>query len=277
MKARFPKFDFSQVKAHWAPNPEFSQNFNSASLIPAYVEPYLLKVMKRAQKQLNPANARLLEEVDIFCKQEMQHCKHHINYNKAIRSQGYEGLKPFEDAIQADYDRFLNSKSLRFNLAYCEGFEAMSASACEAWFEDYDDLLDGADLMTADMWRWHLAEEFEHRTVCSDVYNELCGLNPAARYFYRLYGYFYALKHLGAFQSATSAYLLRTDRAEMTPAELQESLTRQKALKKRLLKSALPAMLKVLSPFYDPAKRRSPRGHEAFLEQFETRREALAA
>jgi predicted metal-dependent hydrolase len=277
MKVRFPKFDFSKVKAHWAPHLEFSQTFNSASLIPAYVEPYLLKVMKRAQGHLNPANTRLLEEVDIFCKQEMQHCKHHLAYNKALRAQGYEGLKPFEEAIQADYDRFLKTKSLRFNLAYCEGFESMSASACEAWFEDYDDLLLDADLMTADLWRWHLAEEFEHRTVCSDVYNELCGLNPVSRYFYRIYGYIYALKHLGAFQAATTAYLLGTDRARMTPAELAESVARQKALKKRIMKSVFPAMLKVLSPFYDPAKRRTPRGQDAFLENFETRREALAA
>lgn len=49
------------------------------------------------------------------------------------------------------------------------------------------------------MWRWHLAEEFEHRTVCSDVYYELSGLNPVAAYFYRVYGYFYAIAHLGRF------------------------------------------------------------------------------
>jgi len=98
MKARFPKFDFSQVKAHWAPHLEFSQNFNSASLIPAYVEPFLLKVMKIAQGKIDPGNARLHNELDIFCKQEMQHCKQHLAFNRAIRAQGYEGLKPFEDA-----------------------------------------------------------------------------------------------------------------------------------------------------------------------------------
>src|SRR3546814_2860818 len=96
--------------------------------------------------------------------------------NKVLRAQGYEGLKPLEDKIQAEYDDWLRTRSLRFNLAYCEGFESMSASACEAWFEDFGDFLDGADPVVADMWRWHLAEEFEHRTVCSDVYTELSGL-----------------------------------------------------------------------------------------------------
>lgn len=49
------------------------------------------------------------------------------------------------------------------------------------------------------MWRWHLAEEFEHRTVCSDVYHQLSGMNPVFTYFYRLYGYIFALIHLGGF------------------------------------------------------------------------------
>lgn len=276
MKVRFPKFDFSQIKAHWAPNKEFAQGFNASSLIPAYVEPYLLKVMKMAQTKVDPSNTRLLEDIDIFCKQEMQHMKHHLAFNKVLRAQGYEGLKPLEDKIQAEYDDWLKTRSLRFNLAYCEGFESMSASACEAWFEDFGDFLDGADPVVADMWRWHLAEEFEHRTVCSDVYTALSGLDPVSRYFYRIYGYIYALVHLGKFSKAATAYLLATDRETMTQEEVEASIARHKEVGRRIKKSALPMLIKVLSPFYDPAKRRDPRGQKEFLEAFEQRRQALA-
>lgn len=277
VKVRFPKFDFSQIRAHWAPNKEFAQSFNASSLIPAYVEPYLLKVMKMAQTKIDPSNTRLIGEIDIFCKQEMQHMKHHIAYNKVLRAQGYEGLKPLEDKIQADYDDWLKNKSLRFNLAYCEGFESMSASACEAWFEHYGDLLENADPVVSDMWRWHLAEEFEHRTVCWDVYHELSGLNPVSRYFYRIYGYIYAIKHLGTFGKAATAYLLAKDRETMTPQEVEASIERHKAVGQRIRKSALPMLLKVFSPFYEPAKRRDPIGQREFLEEFELRRQALAA
>src|SRR3546814_7755941 len=75
------------------------------------------------------------------------------------------------------------------------------------------------------MWRWHLAEEFEHRTVCFDVYEELSGLNPVSRYFYRLYGYFYAIIHLGRFQSMVAKKLIEHDRATMTPEERSEEHT----------------------------------------------------
>lgn len=277
MKVRFPKFDFSQIRAHWAPNVEFAQGFNAASLVPAYVEPYLLKVMKIAQTKIDPNKTKLIEELDIFCKQEMQHCKQHLIFNKVLREQGYEGLKPFEDKIRDDYERFLKTKSLRFNLAYCEGFESMSASACEAWFEDYDDFLQGADPVAVDLWRWHLAEEFEHRTVCSDVYHELSGLNPVSEYFYRVYGYFYALVHLGKFTKAASAYLMEKDRAGMSPEALQASMERQKVIKQRVMKRMKPMMRQILSPFYDPAKRREPRGHREYLASFEERRQALVA
>jgi len=277
MHARFPKFDFTRVRAHWAREPEFAQKCNAASLIPAYVEPYLLKVMKIAQSKIDPGKTQLLEDLDVFCKQEMQHCKHHLAFNKVLRDQGYPGLKAFEDKLRTDYEHFLKTRSLRFNLAYCEGFESMSASGCEAWFEDYNDLLDGADPVVADLWRWHLAEEFEHRSVCSDVYHELSGLHPVSRYFYRIYGYFYALVHLGKFIGAVSAYLHERDREGMTPEELQASLDRQKAIKKITTRRILPMMLKILSPFYDPAKRREPRGHREYLAEFEERRQALTA
>src|SRR3546814_431794 len=139
MKARFPKFDFSNIRAHWTPNKEFAQRANAASLIPAYIEPYLLKVMVKAKPLIDPSKTRLIEELDIFIKQEMQHCKQHINFNKRLHELGYGFLKPIEKEYEAGYKRFLDKTSLRFNLAYCEGFESLSATACELYLEDYNE------------------------------------------------------------------------------------------------------------------------------------------
>ncbi len=272
MKARFPTFDFTNVRPHWARNPEFAQRVNAASLIPAYVEPYLVKVMRKARKQIDQKNLQLLEKLDIFVKQEMQHCKHHISFNNHLRACGYPEIAKLEAAIQADYDHFLENKSLRFNLAYCEGFESLSASGCEAWFERYGDLLAGADPEPSDLWRWHLAEEFEHRVVCSDIYHELSGLDPLSRYFYRLYGYFYAVVHLGRFVKTVTGVLLQKDRSRMSAEQLAASIQREKVAKTIMAKGVLSMMLKIASPFYDPAKRRPPRGYLEYLQNFEQRR-----
>ncbi|WP_068070411.1 metal-dependent hydrolase [Novosphingobium lentum] len=271
MKARFPKFDFSNLRAHWAPNWEFAQRANAASLIPAHIEPYLLKVMMQAKQDIDPAKVRLHEDLDIFIKQEMQHCRQHIAFNKRMHALGYELLKPIEQDFAATFARFLATKSLRFNLAYSEGFESLSATACELYFEDYNELLEDADPEPTNMWRWHLAEEFEHRTVCSDVYHELSGLNPVFAYFYRLYGYFYAVLHLGRFQLMVSRKLLEQDRATMSPDELTASLARDKYARKIMGRRFFSNLLKICSPFYDPLKRREPVGYRAYLQEFEAR------
>jgi len=274
MKARFPKFDFSNIRAHWAPVPEFAQRGNAASLIPAHIEPYLLKVMRKAQPMLaeRGAPAEVQKDLDIFIKQEMQHCKQHIAFNKRIHALGYEELKPLEDKLAADFEDFLHNRSMRFNLSYCEGFESMSASACEFYFEDYLPYLEGADPEPADMWKWHLAEEFEHRNVCHDVYEELADLNPVSRYFYRVYGYFYALKHLMTFGIKAGNVLREVDERGMTEEEKAASAQRYKDLGKVMKRGMLGKMLAICSPFYHPSKRRDPRGYAEYLENFEARR-----
>ena len=47
-------------------------------------------------------------------------------FNAAIRSAGFPRLDEFERELEDDYQRFTKTKSLRFNLAYAEGFEALT-------------------------------------------------------------------------------------------------------------------------------------------------------
>lgn len=274
MKARFPRFDFSKVRAHWAPVAEFAQRGNAASLIPAHIEPYLLKVMRKAQPLLKQrgASEELQQDLDIFIKQEMQHCKQHISFNNRIHTLGYAALKPLEAKLAADFDDFLNNRSLRFNLAYCEGFESMSATACIYYFEDYLPFLEGADKEPSDMWKWHLAEEFEHRSVCFDVFHELSGLDPVSRYFYRVYGYFYALIHLAKFAIAAGKVLTEVDHKGMSPDAIEASKQRDDQVKKVTKSRMLGMMLTILAPWYHPRNRREPNGYSAYLARFEAER-----
>ena len=143
MQVRFPKWDFSKVRAHWAPHREFAQMQNAASTVPAYIEPYLVKVMLQAQAALPTRHEKLHKDLAIFIKQEMQHCRQHLLFNKALRADGYEGMLAIEKEYEADYDRFLKTKSLRFNVAYSEGFEAVSSVAVDNFFEDFAPFLLG--------------------------------------------------------------------------------------------------------------------------------------
>lgn len=266
MKVRFPKFDFSSFDPHWAPVGEFAQTFNAGSTVPAHIEPYLVKVMMRARDLIDPEDTKLRSDVDIFIKQEMQHCKNHVAFNKRMHESGYPGMVAREAAYVDDYDRFLKERSLRFNLAYCEGFEAMSSIAVTALFEHVDDYLESANPEVVDLWRWHLAEEYEHRTVAHDVYSALNGMNPVFAYFYRIFGFFYAVRHIGRFAADMADYLLSVDRKSMDEAQIRESKSREAALKKALGKSALQHILEIISPFYKPDRRSAPKGLDRYLE-----------
>jgi predicted metal-dependent hydrolase len=264
MKVRKPPLDFSQVPVFWSHNREFAQRWNAGSLVPAYIEPFLVKVLHEA-KPLLTETGPLKDDVDIFIKQEMEHCKNHIKFNRRFAQFGYDELKPVEAAYAADYDRWMKTKSLRFRLAYCEGFEAMSAISVSAIFEEADEFLEGADQQVVDLWKWHLAEEYEHRAVMHDVFHVLYGRNPISCYFWRIYGFFYAVRHIGTFANNAADVLLAKDRQGLSPEALALSIANEKRAKAALARPALHHLLQILSPFYKPAKRKPPRGVEAYL------------
>jgi hypothetical protein len=276
MKVRSPKAHYGDVRPHWAPNHEFAQLLNGQSLIPAHVEPYLVKVMAKAKPLLDRADGALQQNLDVFIKQEMQHCKQHLIFNKVIRESGYPGVTPIEADYAADYNRYLAEMPLVWNLAYCEGFEAMSSIAVTVFFEEYDSYFEAADSQAVELWKWHLAEEYEHREVAHDVYHALASKNPVTAYIQRIQGFFAAVKHIRGYARRFSAYLLDLDRAAMAPAELEASKAREAEIGRAMARRSREHLIDILSPWYKPARRRPPRGLTAFLADFE-RRAAQAA
>jgi len=264
MKVRYPELDFSAAKAHWAKSPEFSQMLNAFSTVPAHIEPYLVKVMRKVKKDLDPKHEKLHADIDIFNKQEVQHCKLHLAFNNKLYTLGYAEMPEEERPYKEDYERFFATKSLRFNVAYCEGFEALGSSAAQIYFEDFKDYFEGADKDAMNLWLWHLAEEFEHREVCADVYRTLYGNGPLA-YLYRVGVFLYALAHIGAHTKRISRYLIDKDREGMSPEQLTHSKKHEAMLNRKYLIAAFKRLIGVLSPFYDPGKKVASAGMQEVL------------
>jgi hypothetical protein len=57
--------------------------------------------------------------------------------------------------------------------------------------------LGDADPRPVLLWRWHLAEEYEHRSVAHDVLKALYGRNPITFYWLRVAGFVRAARHIG--------------------------------------------------------------------------------
>src|SRR3546814_10393268 len=111
MKPRYPRIDFESVVPHWSTNAELAQFYNSASTMSSHIEPYLVRVMLKVLPKLPAKAEELRRDVQIFNKQEVEHCKQHNAFNKVLRQKGYEGLLAHEQALAADFKRFFDTKS----------------------------------------------------------------------------------------------------------------------------------------------------------------------
>jgi predicted metal-dependent hydrolase len=272
MKARIPKIDYSQVRPHWAPNREFAHNVNASSTIPVFVEPWLIKVMNKAKAALPAGETRLHAVIDIFIAQEAQHYRQHAGFNRRIR-EAYPEIVEHERRIEREYQEMLDHRSLKYCLAYSEGFEALGSLGAVMWFDKYRPYLEGADYEAVALWKWHMAEEYEHREVCFQLFRALYARSLWGRFWngwlYRCYGFVRTVRHLGAYTNRVAQALIDADRRSMTPEEVERSRASVKQFQAHMRSTAGAEILKVFSPFYNPARRPEPRGMAAYLERFE--------
>ena len=272
MKVRNPRIDYSQVRPHWAPNHEFAHDRNASSTIPTYIEPWLIKVMQQANAVLPEEEAELHALIDWFNVQEGLHTRQHSAFNRRIRD-FYPAIAPLEQKLKADLDEFLSRRSLKFNLAYAEGFESLGPPSARLWFEKSDAFLAGADYEAVALWKWHMAEEFEHREVCFRLYKTLFAQGLWGRFWngwlYRVYGFCFAVRHLGAYTSNVRSVMIQADRATMTAEELARSRENGRAVARLMRRHFLPQLLLVFLPFYNPGRKRPPKDLDAYLARFE--------
>src|SRR5262245_50072792 len=140
MLARSAPIDFERANPLWTPeHPQFGHQLNASSSMLPYLEPYLIKVMKLARERIGPERRQLLDELAIFNQQEANHYTTHARYNAVLRRH-YTGIEAFEAKIRGDFERFLSKRSLKFNLAYSEGFECVGMIQAEWIFEGAEEL-----------------------------------------------------------------------------------------------------------------------------------------
>ena len=234
------------------------------SLTLPYLEPYLVRTMREALKHCT--DPEVAQEVRQFIGQEAQHYRQHAILNDIIRSISpeLEGLRTIEEQMDADYQRFTRTKSLKFNLAYAEGFEAATFAGGRKIFEfrifDRLESLQGSDLLK--LFKWHALEEVEHRTVTFNIYQHLYG-----GYWYRLAAGAFGQYHFFKYVFRFSWFI-----AKNAPQALEEGRTLMPTTnaagnwRERL--SLLGSILRFYSPFYNPARISLPENVVEHSRQF---------
>jgi predicted metal-dependent hydrolase len=121
-------------------------------------------------------DARLLAEVRAFCGQEGIHSREHVRYNRMLEAQGYPA-ESMEDRIASILRILTRVLPPRVRLAATCALEHFTATLAHSVLSD-PGLLEGAHPVMAALWRWHAAEENEHKAVAYDVYQQVGGNYP---------------------------------------------------------------------------------------------------
>jgi uncharacterized protein len=116
---------------------------------------------------------RLASEARAFYAQEGIHSREHVRYNRMLQDQGYP-----VGAMEARVDRLLRVVTRftlkRMRLATTSALEHFTALMAHLLLSD-PRLLEGAHPVMAGLWRWHAAEENEHKAVAFDVFRAAGG------------------------------------------------------------------------------------------------------
>lgn len=175
--------DLSQgFPKHWHGNDPYKTClFNTYSLLFPAIEGQLVDVMRGWLHDLQAAGLTDLHaDVKALIGQETTHRHLHQQYNEQLERQGYRNL----------IDRFIRWRINRLprpgrlsELAIVIGTEQFMSILGDGVLRD-PAWLDGADPEMAKIWRWHAAEENEHKAVSFDTYQAMGG-----GYFRRIFWY----------------------------------------------------------------------------------------
>ena len=240
----FPK-DF---KPQWNPTkPEWSHIVNSVSVLLPYFEPYLIDSIRKATEHITDPD--LQKEAAGLMGQESQHFRQHRRFNELLIAKGYEQLRAHERWLAREYEQLVQTRSLKFQVAYSAGLETMALGIGHMMIKQREYFFKDADPNVSSMFLWHFVEEIEHKNAAFDVYQHVYG-----DYWYRVYGMAYSLIHL--FRQVRRGYiiLLKAD-------GLWGKWRTRWAIKKlafRLWSALLPYVLRHALPWHHPSKVADP-------------------
>ena len=167
-------FEFGDdIAFNWNPgNVEWGNFVNLITIIVPAFERFVIKITRSAIPHLS--DPRVARDADLFCRQEAQHSRHHIEHIKVLTGR-YPGLQQVAYDIMASYEELLEQESLEFCLAYAATAELYLGPLARFVVENRRELMPDGDARIASFIIWHFIEEFEHKNAALDIYNDFRG------------------------------------------------------------------------------------------------------
>ena len=114
------------------------------------------------------ADPKLAEEIRAFVKQEINHTREHIAFNRLAEDHGYD-IKAIDKRV-GEMLALTKDRPVIVNLAATMALEHYTAMMAQEFLANPEHFKD-ADPEVRAMWEWHSVEEIEHKGVAFDTWN----------------------------------------------------------------------------------------------------------
>ena len=149
----------------WAGEPFGTAWHNALSATFPRGEAFFIEAVKAHRDGADP---RLEAEIRAFVKQEINHTREHIAFNRLAEDAGYD-IAAIDVRVKELLDLTKGRPAIA-NLAVTMALEHYTAMMAAEFLANPQHFKD-ADPEVRDMWRWHAAEEIEHKGVAFDTWN----------------------------------------------------------------------------------------------------------
>ena len=164
---RDERFCRDKQPARWWLNgdPVATAWYNSVSASLPRGEAFFIDTLKNFRDDIP---AKYADDVKSFVKQEINHTREHLAFNRLTEDHGYD-VASIDKGI-TEMLALAEGRPREVNLAVAIALEHFAATIGHRLLTD-PRYLEGADPDVADLWRWHATEEIEHKGVAYDTWN----------------------------------------------------------------------------------------------------------
>ncbi|EKF75996.1 hypothetical protein A11A3_00840 [Alcanivorax hongdengensis A-11-3] len=186
LKARRVQFNFDDTPLHWLRDDPFSTHvINGIHLLLPAGELWFCRVYNQALPLVT--DDQLRADVEGFIRQEAVHSRAHSKAQLYLERHGLS-VDAFVNRVEWLFGTFLGDapfgiKQLQ-RRAFAKQWLIMRVGIIAAiehftgvlgqWAMDNESWEQNGDATMVDLFKWHLAEEVEHRTVAYDLFEHLC-------------------------------------------------------------------------------------------------------
>lgn len=265
MKVRVNKQKFEDgVPLNWAGRSSLQNHvLNTLSLMFPDGERFFIRSVKHFSDEIS--DEQFQKDIRTFIGQESQHGRAHERFNDAVSEKaGDMGwfLKLFTVPTFEVLEPFL----MRFRSKVFKSFALSVTAAAENMTAGFADMLFSSDQLERirrddirELFKWHAAEEIEHRDLAYDLFMKVDG-----SYMMRMAGMSFAYGIIALYVAVGTAYFISRDknyRLENLAADFIQMLTEEKALGRVYIEG----MLDYMRPGFHPSDNPVPAIAEEYL------------